>query len=174
MKVRYTVTLNDFVAWNLHVTKKSGVGRTAHLVTWLALPMFFAWLAIQLLQDENKPAALVLVVLALFWLAVFPSIHQALLARNVRTFVKKLGGRGIIGERTLILSEELLVVISETFRTEVRWENLTGVEVVGDYTYIFLSGISALIVPRHGFESEAEYEGTRDFALRKLEGHVPP
>ena len=86
--------------------------------------------------------------------------------------MKKLGGRGIIGERGLSLSEELLVAVSETFRTEVRWENMTGVEVVGDTTYIFISGISALILPRHGFDSDAEYEAVRDFALRKLAGHV--
>jgi hypothetical protein len=113
------------------------------------------------------------VAISLFWLVIFPSRYREGLALNTRRFVKKLGGRGIIGERGLILTEELLVAVSETFRTEVRWENMTGIDVVGECTYIFISGISALVIPRQGFDSDAEYEAVRDFALRKLAGRGP-
>jgi hypothetical protein len=170
MEVRYAVTLDDFVVFNLYITRKSGAGRGGYLTLWFGLPILLVLGAVQLVQFNHEPAAFVLVALAVFWLFIFPSRYREGLARSTRAFVKNLGGRGILGERRLILSEGLLVAISETFRTEARWENMTGVEVVGEYTYIFISGISALILPRHGFNSDAEYEAVRDFALRKLEG----
>jgi hypothetical protein len=174
MHVRYTVTLNDFVVFNLYITRKSGVGRSAYFILWLGLPILFALGALQAVQFSREIAALAFVILAVFWLCFFPFRYRDALARNARTFVKKLGGRGIIGERGLILSEELLVAISETFRTEARWENMTGVDVVGEYTYIFLTGISALILPRRGFDSDSEYEAVRDFVLRKLARRESP
>jgi hypothetical protein len=174
MKVRYTVTLDDLVALNLYLNKKSGAGRGAYLVTWLGLPIICALGAVQVLQLDHIPFAFFLGILALFWLLVFPFRYRAALARGVRAFVTNLGGRGIIGERSLIFSEELLVALSETVRTEVRWENMTSVDVVGEYTYIFLTGITALVLPRHGFDSDAEYEAARAYALRKLDGRVAP
>jgi hypothetical protein len=172
VEVRYTVTLEDFVALNLYLTRKSGVGRAGYLTVWLGLPLLCMVGAAQVLQHDNQPMAFGLMAVAVFTLVIFPSSYRAALARNARAFVKKLGGRGIIGERTLILSEESLVAISETFRTEARWENMTGVDVVGDYTYIFIAGISALILPRHGCDSDEEYDAARDFALRKLADRV--
>jgi hypothetical protein len=176
VEVRYTVTLEDFVAFNLYISRKAGVGRPGYLMIWLGFPLLCAAGAALLLQRENGPLTLGLALglggVAAVWPFTFPSSYRSALARNARAFVKNLGGRGIIGARALIFSEERLVAISETFRTEARWENMTGVDVVGDYTYIFIAGISALILPRHGCDSDAEYEAARDFALRKLTGRV--
>jgi hypothetical protein len=170
MHVRYTVTLDDFVAFNLYITRKSGAGRPGYLIMWLVPPALGIAATVRLLQLDHLPLAIGLTGISLFWLVFLPVRFRDALARNARAFVKKLGGRGIIGERGLILTEEMLVAVSEIARTEVRWENMAGVDVVGETTYIFISGISALIVPRRGFDSDAEYEAVRDFALRKLAG----
>jgi hypothetical protein len=174
MQVRYTVTLDDFVAYNLYVNRKSGVGRPGFLMIWLGFPALCAAGTVLLLLSEHAPVAALLIVAGAFWLFTFPANYRKALRRNVRTMVKRLGGHGIIGERALVLSEERLVAISETFRTEVRWEHVQDVEEVGDATYVFISGISAVILPRHGFDSDAEYEAVRDFALRKLDGRAAP
>jgi hypothetical protein len=168
MEVRYTLKLKDFVAMNLYLTRKSGAGRTRYLVAWLGPVTLFVAGAAWLLVQGHEVAACAPAIFAVFWLLTIPPRYRAGLERNVRTFVKRLGARGVLGERALILSEELLVVVTETYHTEVRWENLQGIEVVGDYTYIFIAGISAVILPRHGCASDEEYEATRDFALRKL------
>ena len=174
MEVRYTVTLDDLVAFNLYMTRKSGVGRPGYLIFWFGFPLFCAALAALVLSLEPNALtvglALGLCAGAVVWPFTFPRSFRSAQARNTRAFVKRLGGRGIIGERLLSLSEEKLVAVSETFRTEVRWENLTGVEEVGDYTYIFIAGISAVILPRHGCDGDEEYEAARDFALRMLAG----
>src|SRR4051794_35456897 len=132
MEVRYTVTLEDFVAFNLYITRKSGVGRAGFLVIRFGLPLLCAAIAALVLQLESNAFTVGLVLglcaLAVIWPFTFPSSYRSAQARNTRAFVKRLGGRGIIGERLLSVSEEKLIAVSETFRTEVRWENLTGVE----------------------------------------------
>lgn len=168
MEVRYTLTLKDFVAFNLYITKKSGAGRAGYLIMWLGPVVLGTAAAALLLLQGHEVAACAPAICATVWLLTIPSRYQAGLERNVRTFVKNLGGRGVLGKRALILSEELLIVVTETYHTEVRWENLQGIDVVGDYTYLFIAGISAVILPRHGCASEEGYEAGRDFALRKV------
>jgi hypothetical protein len=168
--VHFTLTLDDIVVFNLHLLRKSGVGRTAFLMVWLGLPALCAALvALKLLSDDVGAAAL-FGTLGVVILVAFPFWFRSAQARNVRALVTKLGGRGIIGDHTLVLSDDKLVEISEAIRTEVRWTNLTEVEEVGEHTYLFIAGISAVVLPRRGFDSEAEYEAARDFSMRKLDG----
>jgi hypothetical protein len=34
MEIRYTLTLKDLIALNVHLTRKSGLGRVRYLVGW--------------------------------------------------------------------------------------------------------------------------------------------
>ncbi len=82
--------------------------------------------------------------------------------------------RGMIGPITLILSEDRLVEITETTRSEMRWEDMKGLDVSVDYTFIFVTGLSAAIVPRLGFDSDNEYEAVRDYAIARLKDQTDP
>ena len=171
MEVRFTVTLEDYIAFNLHTVRKAGSGRTAYLAMWLGIPVIFVALAVSMWPFESGAAVLLAIghaFVAVLFLCIYPALARAAVERNVRAQAKKMDTRGIVGEITLIFSEESLVEITEAARTEVRWEHMKCVDVVGDYTYIFVTGVSASILPRHGFDSAAEYESARDFALRKL------
>lgn len=170
MEVSFTVTVDDFVAFNWHVLRKSGAGRTAYLFGWLGLPLLLALLAALLVADgeaESVACGMMLGFGAVVFLLAYPRVYRSTVEGNVRTFVKRLGARGIVGDATLIFSEDRLVAITELARTEVRWENLSGVETVGDHTYIFLTGMSGWILPRNGCDSDEEYEAACDFVLRK-------
>lgn len=171
MEVRFTVTLDDSVAFTLHAVRKSGVGRGAFRLVWIGGTLLFVAGAVGVLQlnsEEAEALAFGLGLGAVAWAVVYPFIYRATIEHNARTYANNMGTRGIVGEITLILSEESLVEITEVGRSEARWENMHSVEEVGDYTYIFVTAGLASILPRHGFASDAEYEATRDFAMRKL------
>ena len=165
MEVRFTVTLEDYIAFNLHSARKSGIGRAGYLFAWFWFPLVFASSAVWVWLLGHALLACGLVAVAIFVLAMFPAYHGATVARYTRAIVRRTGGRGIIGEHALIFSEETLVAINEVGRTVLRWENLTGVDVVGDRTFIWFCGLWR-ILPRAGFDRDEQYESARDFALR--------
>jgi hypothetical protein len=74
----------------------------------------------------------------------------------------------VTGPIRLILSEESLVEITELTRTEARWRDMDGIEEVGDYTFIMVTGMTAAILPRRGFEREDDYLSVRDFARARF------
>jgi hypothetical protein len=87
---------------------------------------------------------------------------------------KGLGTRGTLGRITLILTAESLVEITETTRTEVRWKDIAGVDEVGEYTFIFITGLSAVTLPRHGCDTDDDYRAARDFALAQVVQRAKP
>jgi hypothetical protein len=172
VEVRFTVTLDDYVAYTLHVVRKSRVGRGPYLFMWLGLPLLCAlgavWALLHLENDKAEAIAFGLVCGAVACATIYPFIYRVTIEHNARTYARNMGARGVVGEITLVFSEESLLEITEVGRTEVQWEHMKGVEEVDDYTYIYVTGAGTSVIPRHGFASEAEYEAARDFAMRKL------
>ena len=175
MEVRYTLTVDEYVAFCLHAHRRSGVGRGSYFVAWVAAPIFCvigaSWL-LMLNQEVAAMAAVLLVVIGCVFAAVYPFVYRAQVERSVRAYAEKVGTHGITGPITLILSEESLTEITATTRSEVKWANMQGIEEVGDRTYIYITGASAAVLPRFGFEADEDYEAVRDFAMRKLADRV--
>ena len=72
--------------------------------------------------------------------------------------------RGMIGRIRLILTDDTLTEITASTRTEARWRDMLRVEETGQTTYIYVTGMSVAMVPKHGFADEEDYYSVRDFA----------
>ena len=76
MNVRYTVTLDDFVALNLYLTRKSGGDRPGFLMAWIGLPALGAVGAVRFWQLGDEVVAIWLLGMAVFWVVVIPSRYR--------------------------------------------------------------------------------------------------
>jgi hypothetical protein len=169
MQVSYTTTVEDFVFFSRYCAKKSATLWAMFLFGWLAVPIIAVGAAVGVAMiDGLWPISIVIVISGLLFALIYPPIYRAWYDRTIRAYVREKGTRGMIGPITLILSDDRLVEITETTRSEVRWEDMKGIDVVDDYTFIFVTGLTAAIIPRHGFEFGEDYEAVRDFARSKL------
>lgn len=169
MQITYTTTLEDYVAFNRHVTWKSAVMWEVVLLCWLVVPAIaVACAAVLVMTEDSWAVAMIVAGIGLAYAVVFPPICRIWVDGLVRAFAKGLGTRGMIGRITLILTEESLVEITETTRSEVRWQDIKGVEVTRKHTFIFITGLSAAILPRHGCGSDKDYDAAREFALAQF------
>lgn len=127
MEVRYTLTLGDYAACCMYEVRNSGTGRRQYLFSWCIWPILCVGCVGVMCWAENPLVQLVAFALAV-WAAcvtvVFPFTYWPSRERNVRAYLRKKGMRGITGPITLILSDESLVVITETTRAEVKWEKM--------------------------------------------------
>jgi hypothetical protein len=99
---------------------------------------------------------------------VYPFAYRQNLTRNLRELAIEHGLRGLIGPTTLVLTDESLIEITESIRSEAKWKDMDRVDEVGDYTFIMVTSSTAAIVPRHGFEQESDYIKVRDFAKSRV------
>jgi hypothetical protein len=172
VQITYMTTLEDYVAFNRHVARKSAVLWAIFLLGWLVLPIIAAIaLPVLIILSDLWSIAVIVGLFGLLYAAIYPPVYRWWYDEIMRAHARGLGTRGVIGRITLVLTEQSLVEITETTRSEVRWQDVNGVEVAGDYTFIFVTGLSAAILPRYGFECDEDYEGVKEFALAKV-GHA--
>ncbi len=106
----------------------------------------------------------------MLYIALFPAGYRRWLTNSFRTYATKREMRGVIGPIRLILSDELFVEITETTRSEAKWRDMAGIEEVDGYTFILVTGMTAVIIPRKAFMPEEDYYRVRDFARARRVG----
>ncbi|MFO0928355.1 MAG: YcxB family protein [Gemmataceae bacterium] len=167
MEVSFTTTVDDHVAYQLHVLKRSRFIRRQQYLGWLVPPGVFSLLAFLLLFVEPVVAVIALAVSAV-WLLLFPFCQRACQRHALRSFIREIQGREKNDHTSLVLTDERLSDQTGVVQILVRWQDMKGVEVVGDNTYIHLTGTLGILIPRRGFERAEDYEAVRDFAVAKL------
>lgn len=168
MKVRYRRTLDDLVAHSLHSLRRSDSVRSRYFAEWIGVPMTCIALGLLAAGEHLQMLAIWLVGWGVVYAFLHPFLYRYRVARAIRQHYLETGS-GADREISLTLTEDTLVEWVDGVESVARWDSMRGVEVVGDRTYIYVTGMLSAIVPRHGFEREEEYEAVRDFALRKLE-----
>ena len=162
MEVTYTKTLDDFVAFGHHFRKSKKVWASS-LLSRLIIPVTVLAAAVVLVVSLDLWLwAAWLLLTGLLFAVRWPAISRNQFDSKLREHGRQ---NGVFGKNTLILSEKSFVEITGTTRTEVHWKDIYGIDEIGDYTFIFVAALEAFILPRHGFESENEYESVRDYAL---------
>jgi hypothetical protein len=167
VEVSYTTTLDDYVAFSLHTFKRSPSMKRRFVAAWVLVPLAFLLLA-AMVWGSDRFVAFSLAAGGVGAAILHPFLYRKNLERAVRAYAQDLGARGVIGRITLVLTDESLTERTETTQSVARWQDMKGVEVVGDCTYIWVTGITAAIIPRHCFEREEDYEAVREFAVAKL------
>ncbi|AMV23788.1 hypothetical protein VT84_05205 [Gemmata sp. SH-PL17] len=168
MEFTYTTTLDDYAAFNVHAMKRSSLIRWRFGLSWAVPPVVLLACAAMRVDTGSYDVATIQIAVGGAYTLCYPFIYRAWVGWSVRAFARDLGSRGVIGRINLVLTDDLLIERTESVQTAVRWEDMLGVEVIGECVYIYVTGLSGAIVPRHGFEREEDYEAVRDFALKKL------
>lgn len=167
MEIRYRTKMADYVAFCRHHYRHSRTALINLLLGWLLLPLgglLYVWY--RLSQDGWNSTLVGWLGASLGYLVIYPFLHRFLLDIYVRSHVSEHGTRGVIGEIQLILTEVGLVEVTETMRSEVAWGNVHRIVDSGEYMFIYFTPVAAAILPKHGFESEEQYEHVKDYAKK--------
>lgn len=111
MEAKFTVTLEDYVAYNLHMHRKAGPGRVRVAIYVLYL-LGGAFLTVAYAADGQPGWAAFLAALTVGFTVFAPALSQWIIARAVRRYVGKFGDTGIVGPFTLILEDNTLTYVS--------------------------------------------------------------
>jgi hypothetical protein len=168
MEVRYTLTVDDYVAFYIYMCRKSISAWVHYAVGCVAIHIICVLFGVGLVGDGVALGAVIATVLSVPVGVHFHRSYSQKVAQDMRDYVVRQGLYGPVGPITLILSEAAILEITETARTEVKWTDVERVEEVGDATYILISAESFAIWPRIGFARDEEYHAARDFALRAV------
>lgn len=74
----------------------------------------------------------------------------------------------LFNQRTLVLTDEGITETSSIGESHIRWDKINHLEETEDYLYIYVSSVSAHIVPKRVFENLSEQEKF----ISKITGYI--
>ncbi len=179
MEFTYKIALEDLVAFNRFLLDRSSLMRVAFFTAWLVVPFlclisFLALVAIDGYSNVTLFLALVGGLFLVVFPLLFPLIHGPLISFYLRLYMSSLDLRGMVGAATLIFTDESVLEVTERTRSEYPWKSILSVETTDDHAFLFVTGISALVLPRKGFADESQFYTARDFALSRFKAQGGP
>ncbi len=163
MTIRYGVTMDDVIAFNLYHFDSSPAmrrSRTVSICAGLVVFLLSALVCGFLASDEPALAIFITlahVVLAVVWAVVMPIFVRRAQIRIVRNLYREGANKGVLGPHEMELTATHWVVNTPYCEMKSRFEIVEKVAIVDSHTFVYTSAVTAKIIPRAAL-GEREYE----------------
>jgi len=168
----YQRTIDDLLAFQMHFLQRNPTYRRNRLIGWVLGPVFFFVLGGAVATSHSIRNADVLAVLwvvgGLVYAVVYRPFYDWYVKRTARRMFRETGTRGVIGEVNNTLSTENITEVVDEIKNEIAWRNTERIDETPLHTFLFMTPMSAVIWPRHGFRTEDEYEKVVAFAKERF------
>ena len=150
MEVRYSLTVDDYVAFQEHFAATSPVIRRQQQqlrAFGVLFCLVTALLFIGVVRSDWTGAAVVAVLAAAAVWFLASALNRWVVQRSVRAAVVD-GGAGPLGQARLTLGDAGVTEEAAGTTTTVTWEAVDRLEESTDHYYVFTAPAAAIIVPR--------------------------
>ena len=162
MRLRYEITLEDLLAFTLHVHQKSPTMRRTRMRAAMGLAAMIIGLC--LIAAEVLDNFLVLWA-GVGWAALFVAIYPRLYRRNVKRLSTRLyaegQNKGILGQHVTELRDNGLFDGTAFSERTVYWKGIERIESIPGHTFVYLSAMSAQVIPEDSV-TEGNYQAFID------------
>ncbi len=147
-KIEFSVSVDDLVSLNDHHCQESP--DIKRMVRWLTIvPSVLCAVAGALAVAQGIMWCVILLLIALAWPFYYPRLFRHLTSSRMRRLYRKGENRSLVGKHSLCVEEDGLVHRTEHSDNRIKWLAIERLESNDDHTFIYLSAVSALVVPRH-------------------------
>ena len=183
MEVHYTNFEQDLLALNEHVMRRSPTWRRPFLIRWFGMPLIYfvmglGLLAVSRLSEDAAMsiAGFMLILISPVWLVFYPWQYRVRVRRGVQRLLREGHNQGIYGHHRLVLTPTEVARYSRFGHAAIYWPAVERIEVGENHAFIFVSSMSAFIVPKRDFSSEQEFQSFVETARRYHHeaGNLPP
>ncbi|MBJ8031528.1 YcxB family protein [Bacillus cereus group sp. N21] len=159
MQVEYTLTEQDFIAFNLHYARHSKmVKRSLVLQHYIvAIILFAVPLSVFLFGPpdyKSMDLPFIFLLAGVIWIVFYPKCFYKLIERNIKKMLREGSYDNLIGKHNVQITDEGIIETNNGGETKLNWKGIEKVEENEAYIFIYVSSMSANIVPKHAFVQE--------------------
>ena len=161
MELKYEMTKDDHLAFNLHYVKhsktiKQSLSMQRFLVPFifLILPFVLFWITGEFLIGFFITFALI----SVGWIVFYPKYFYGHIIRNVKKVLNEGSNDNLFGQHVFISTEVGFIEKNRAGETKIGWSSIERIEENEDYYFLFFSTMNAYIVPKRSFPDEASQE----------------
>ena len=149
MNIRYSVTLEDLIAFNrFHIQHSRQLVRQRR-IAGLALPLATILVAVVLaiLRSDFRLLPFVVLFVVLYVLFLRRAYGKGL-EKKLRRLYAEGKNKGVLGEHSLHLQDDGISRQSDVGSTTVAFRGIEKIESTPTHTFIYISALSAIVIPK--------------------------
>jgi len=149
MKIAYSISEDDYVAFNVFHNTHSAFWRRRQVIAGLVVPIATLIIVCGLSYSSGDWGAVPIcaVILGLLSLWILAGGRRRA-KKTARRMLREGENRSLLGERELEISDAGLTIQTPLRESRIAWQAIERVAVTPDYCLVYIGAIEALIVPR--------------------------
>lgn len=159
MEIKNHITEEDFLNFNLFHMKNSKTARRALNIQRFLTPicfLFFAYFISEVTDISFLLAFSIFLIASILWVLFFPKYFYSHVIRHVKKMIKEGKNEGLLGDHTLVMTEEGVVDSTLNGETKVNWSGIKSLKEDNHYFYLYNSSVSAYILPKRDLKNIEE------------------
>lgn len=159
MVKQYELTRQDYLNYNLiHLDHSKTAKKTINLQRFL-VPILYIVLAFLMAWIGDIPLLYWLIVFsvaAIGWIMFFPQYTKRVVSKRISKMLDEGENKGLLGKQELSLMDDGILVSNEYKESKTKWNSIDNILVTDDYILVYVSAISAHIIPTRIFNNQAD------------------
>jgi hypothetical protein len=168
MELQYDLTVDDLVAFNKHHIWHSPTCRRSYywnLIGGIVTGLLVAILIGVFYGTPEWTLLYCAILVPLCWL-FWRVYYRVAMARRLRKLYREGENRGLAGAHVLITDDEGFTSKGQMGEGKLKWAVVERTVEDKDYLYVYISAVSALIIPKRAFRDEQHMRAFLDEARR--------
>ena len=155
MELEYNLENQDLVNFNIFHIKNSPLIKKQIILTRFGIAIFYIIVgSILSYLEQRHTSFIVFLVISVIWILFYKKYFISITKKNVVKMLQEDKNKGIIGKQKIIIEDDKLFEINEYSKIEHNKKCLNKILNDEKYYYLYLTSISALIIPKTSFENE--------------------
>ena len=159
MELEFELLEKDYINFNINNAKKSSSLKKSIFRQRILGPIIFLIIPFIIKTYSEIPIwywFIIFGALSVVWIIFYPKYIEWEMARRVRKMLKEGNNENLFARRKIIISDKGVLERSSFGETNMKWKQIDKVEEIVDYIYIYISSVSAHIIPKRVFRDENE------------------
>lgn len=160
MKINYELTTQDYIDFNMHFTHNSETVKKSLFIQRYIAPIIFLIVPffIKDFRSESFKFSMgVFFIMFLLWIGLYKKHFDLSIKRRLSKFIKEGNISSMLGKKTLELSHDEIVEISNGNRSSISWDSVYKIAETDKHIFIYIDSMQAFIIPVKFLENKQEF-----------------
>lgn len=172
MEVKYNLTKQDYIDFNIYHVKNSNTIKKSLLIQRYAIPLIFIisiFLFTILTDIPFLYLFTIFFIVSVLWIAFYPKYFVSDAMKRISKMLDESSNKDLLGKHNTIINEEGLTEKSENGENKINWNGVLRIVSTENHFFIYISSISAFIVPKRSFNSQSDQKTFYNFVKSMID-----
>lgn len=173
MKVEYELNKQDYIDFNIYHSKNSDAIKKSLFVQRYFIPIIFLIIPFFITKAIDIPLwywISIFSLTAVLWVVFYPKHFVSSITKMASKMVNEGKNKDLLGKHIVTVDEQGLIDKSENGENKIYWSGVERIASTEKHFFIYVSSISACIVPKNSFKNEGEKVVFFQFVNGMIEG----